>query len=91
MDILLSYVYYSGSHSLGILTLGISHLGLRSLREISDGDVLITKNSNLCYTKKRHWKALFKSETQSVRVELNPNVTICSKLYYRISLKGFQN
>ena len=79
-------MHHSGSHSLGILDLGISHLGLRSLKEISDGDVIIIRNSNLCYTKKRHWKALFKSESQVFRVEGNTNADICSKSLYSISL-----
>uniref|UniRef100_A0A7N8YG17 receptor protein-tyrosine kinase n=1 Tax=Mastacembelus armatus TaxID=205130 RepID=A0A7N8YG17_9TELE len=43
----------------------IDYLGLRSLKEISDGDVVIVKNQKLCYTSKSHWKRLFKSEHQS--------------------------
>uniref|UniRef100_A0A3B4UVW8 receptor protein-tyrosine kinase n=1 Tax=Seriola dumerili TaxID=41447 RepID=A0A3B4UVW8_SERDU len=51
--------------------LDISYLGLRSLKEISDGDVVIVKNRNLCYTNKSHWEGLFKSESQSATVEEN--------------------
>uniref|UniRef100_A0A8C4H5U2 Receptor protein-tyrosine kinase n=1 Tax=Dicentrarchus labrax TaxID=13489 RepID=A0A8C4H5U2_DICLA len=55
-----------GSRSLIINQLSIDHLGLRSLKEISDGDVFIMKNKNLCYTSKSHWTKLFKSESQSI-------------------------
>ncbi|XP_056149598.1 epidermal growth factor receptor isoform X2 [Lampris incognitus] len=68
-----------GSHSLAITSLGINHLGLRSLKEISDGDVIITMNSNLCYTKKRHWKGLFKSESQTVKMDGNTDAATCAK------------
>uniref|UniRef100_A0A8D3DZN0 Receptor protein-tyrosine kinase n=1 Tax=Scophthalmus maximus TaxID=52904 RepID=A0A8D3DZN0_SCOMX len=54
-----------GVRSVVIVQLGISYLGLRSLKEISDGDVAILKNQNLCYTDKSHWERLFKSERQS--------------------------
>uniref|UniRef100_A0A8C4H6T6 Receptor protein-tyrosine kinase n=1 Tax=Dicentrarchus labrax TaxID=13489 RepID=A0A8C4H6T6_DICLA len=60
-----------GSRSLIINQLSIDHLGLRSLKEISDGDVFIMKNKNLCYTSKSHWTKLFKSESQSATIEEN--------------------
>uniref|UniRef100_A0A665VZV6 Receptor protein-tyrosine kinase n=1 Tax=Echeneis naucrates TaxID=173247 RepID=A0A665VZV6_ECHNA len=41
-----------GSRSVVIIQLNITYLGLRSLKEISDGDVVILKNRNLCYTNK---------------------------------------
>uniref|UniRef100_A0A674DLA6 receptor protein-tyrosine kinase n=1 Tax=Salmo trutta TaxID=8032 RepID=A0A674DLA6_SALTR len=66
-----------GMVSLAITQLTITHLGLRSLKEISDGDVVITKNSNLCYTKKRHWKQLFKSDRQTIQLESNAHPTEC--------------
>uniref|UniRef100_A0A4W5QIP0 receptor protein-tyrosine kinase n=1 Tax=Hucho hucho TaxID=62062 RepID=A0A4W5QIP0_9TELE len=74
-----------GIVSLAITQLTITHLGLRSLKEISDGDVVITKNSNLCYTKKRHWKKLFKSDRQTIQLESNADAanntcdTMCTR------------
>uniref|UniRef100_A0A665W094 Receptor protein-tyrosine kinase n=1 Tax=Echeneis naucrates TaxID=173247 RepID=A0A665W094_ECHNA len=53
-----------GSRSVVIIQLNITYLGLRSLKEISDGDVVILKNRNLCYTNKSHWERFFKSKTQ---------------------------
>ncbi|KAF7647147.1 hypothetical protein LDENG_00176900 [Lucifuga dentata] len=67
-----------GSRSVAIIHLGINHLGLRSLKEISDGEVVIFKNHNLCYTKKRHWKGLFKLETQTVKIEENADAATCA-------------
>ncbi|XP_010727531.3 epidermal growth factor receptor [Larimichthys crocea] len=67
-----------GSHSLAVTQLGINHLGLRSLKEISDGDVVIMKNQNLCYIKSSHWKGLFKSESQSAKIGENANEATCA-------------
>lgn len=73
--------FLSGSFSLAITQLNIEHLGLRSLREISDGDVVITNNPNLCYTKKRHWKQLFKLERQTIRFDKNADAASCGKWF----------
>uniref|UniRef100_A0A3Q2ZKP9 Receptor protein-tyrosine kinase n=1 Tax=Kryptolebias marmoratus TaxID=37003 RepID=A0A3Q2ZKP9_KRYMA len=54
-----------GSRSVVMITLNIQYLGLRSLKEIIDGDVVISKNQNLCYTNKSHWERLFKSASQT--------------------------
>uniref|UniRef100_A0A8C5CWQ0 receptor protein-tyrosine kinase n=1 Tax=Gadus morhua TaxID=8049 RepID=A0A8C5CWQ0_GADMO len=67
------------SRSLVIAKVGISHLGLRSLKEISDGDVEISKNPNLCYTLMGHWKRLFKSNKQTAKVEENLATANCAQ------------
>ncbi|XP_037643716.1 epidermal growth factor receptor [Sebastes umbrosus] len=67
-----------GSQSLMLAQLDIEYLGLRSLKEISDGDVVIVKNRNLCYTNKSHWKGLFKSESQSAKIEENAAAATCA-------------
>ncbi|KAG7523732.1 epidermal growth factor receptor [Solea senegalensis] len=66
-----------GSRSVVVTQLGITYLGLRSLKEISDGDVVIFKNQNLCYTNKGHWEALFKSKSQSATVGENSDADTC--------------
>uniref|UniRef100_A0A673BPX2 Receptor protein-tyrosine kinase n=1 Tax=Sphaeramia orbicularis TaxID=375764 RepID=A0A673BPX2_9TELE len=68
-----------GIRSVAIAQLDISYLGLRSLKEISDGDVIVIKNQNLCYTNKSHWMGLFKSESQSVIIEENSDPTTCAQ------------
>lgn len=62
-----------------VARLGITSLGLRSLKEISDGDVIIMQNKNLCYTSKSHWKKLFKSEGQSATIEENADAATCGQ------------
>ena len=50
----------------------LTSLGLRSLREISDGSVYISQNANLCYHHTVNWAQLFRG--QRVRVNsLNNN------------------
>ncbi|KAJ8337323.1 hypothetical protein SKAU_G00385430 [Synaphobranchus kaupii] len=67
-----------GSVSFAVTTIPISHLGLRSLKEISDGDVIIRGNPNLCYSNLEHWKKLFKSGKQGARVERNKDIDQCA-------------
>lgn len=75
------FLFHSGSRSMVVAQLSITSLGLRSLKEISDGDVVIIKNKNLCYTNKTHWTRLFKSEGQSATIEDNVDAATCSKFY----------
>lgn len=49
----------------------LTSLGLRSLREISDGNVYISQNANLCYHHTVNWAQLFRG--RSVRVNLSNN------------------
>uniref|UniRef100_A0A8C1ZFG8 Receptor protein-tyrosine kinase n=1 Tax=Cyprinus carpio TaxID=7962 RepID=A0A8C1ZFG8_CYPCA len=49
----------------------LDHLGLHSLKEISDGEVVIRNNSHLCYVEGSYWPKLFRSENQRIRTENN--------------------
>uniref|UniRef100_A0A4W6CLN9 Receptor protein-tyrosine kinase n=1 Tax=Lates calcarifer TaxID=8187 RepID=A0A4W6CLN9_LATCA len=49
---------YKGVFSLAIQNLHIQSLGLRSLRSVSGGLVLLHNNSQLCYTSSLHWESL---------------------------------
>ncbi|XP_061109560.1 epidermal growth factor receptor isoform X2 [Conger conger] len=66
-----------GSVTLAVQNILISHLGLHSLKEISDGDVVIKANRNLCYSNRKHWKKLFKSKEQRAEVENNKKNDVC--------------
>ncbi|XP_062844135.1 epidermal growth factor receptor [Trichomycterus rosablanca] len=77
LEVIRGRTKHQGTMSLGVSGTPITHLGLRSLREISDGDVAITHNFKLCYTKPEHWKRLFKSDRQSVRPMKNADNTAC--------------
>uniref|UniRef100_A0A8C2DXK0 Receptor protein-tyrosine kinase n=1 Tax=Cyprinus carpio TaxID=7962 RepID=A0A8C2DXK0_CYPCA len=49
----------------------LDHLGLRSLKEISDGDVVIKNNPRLCYVEGSYWPKLFRSVNQRIRTGNN--------------------
>ncbi|RXM99933.1 Epidermal growth factor receptor [Acipenser ruthenus] len=67
-----------GTVSLAVVNIQISFLGLRSLKEISDGDVVIRNNPNLCYTDTFQWNKLFKSDKEAhIRVSLNGKPDKC--------------
>ncbi|KAK2870318.1 hypothetical protein QQF64_021724 [Cirrhinus molitorella] len=55
----------------------LDHLGLRSLKEISDGDVVIKNNPRLCYAEGSYWMKLFRSEKQRIRTGNNAAVHNC--------------
>uniref|UniRef100_A0A8B9JNF8 receptor protein-tyrosine kinase n=1 Tax=Astyanax mexicanus TaxID=7994 RepID=A0A8B9JNF8_ASTMX len=67
LEVIRGRTKHQGTVSLGIGKLPITHLGLRALREISDGDVSISANAKLCYNSPEHWKRLFRSEDQVAR------------------------
>uniref|UniRef100_A0A672N1P0 receptor protein-tyrosine kinase n=1 Tax=Sinocyclocheilus grahami TaxID=75366 RepID=A0A672N1P0_SINGR len=67
-----------GAFSFAVTQTEITYFGLRSLREISDGDVVISQNKHLCYTSPGHWKHLFKSKQQIVKMSLNADAATCA-------------
>ncbi|XP_076149623.1 epidermal growth factor receptor [Alosa pseudoharengus] len=66
-----------GVVSFAVANTKITHLGLRSLKSISDGEVAIIKNENLCYTKVSHWSRLFELRTQKVNLKSNKDMQTC--------------
>ncbi|CAB1349765.1 unnamed protein product [Coregonus sp. 'balchen'] len=70
----------SGQVSFAALNMAhLKYLGLQSLREISDGNVVVKDNSQLCYTNGDHWKGLFRLDKQSSRVGNNADISTCGK------------
>uniref|UniRef100_A0A452TVJ1 Receptor protein-tyrosine kinase n=1 Tax=Ursus maritimus TaxID=29073 RepID=A0A452TVJ1_URSMA len=57
-----------GQFSLAVVGLDITSLGLRSLKEISDGDVIISGNQKLCYANTINWKKLFGTSSQKTKI-----------------------
>uniref|UniRef100_A0A8C1HPP7 Receptor protein-tyrosine kinase n=1 Tax=Cyprinus carpio carpio TaxID=630221 RepID=A0A8C1HPP7_CYPCA len=57
----------------------LDHLGLHSLKEISDGEVVIRNNSRLCYVEGSYWPKLFRSENQRIRTENNAPMHSCEQ------------
>ncbi|XP_066485210.1 epidermal growth factor receptor [Tiliqua scincoides] len=66
-----------GQYALAITGLNIRYLGLRSLKEVSDGDVVIVRNEHLCYSDTVDWKKLFVTDNQKTRSSRNRNETEC--------------
>ncbi|KAM4856602.1 epidermal growth factor receptor isoform 2-T2 [Urocitellus parryii] len=66
-----------GQFSLAVVGLNITSLGLRSLKEISDGDVIISGNRNLCYANTINWKKLFGTSGQKTKIINNRDEKDC--------------
>lgn len=77
----------SGRFSLAVVGLDITSLGLRSLKEISDGDVIISGNRNLCYADTINWRKLFGTASQKTKIQNNKDGRDCSE--WRSVLRAF--
>ncbi|XP_058930551.2 epidermal growth factor receptor isoform X2 [Kogia breviceps] len=66
-----------GQFSLAVVGLDITSLGLRSLKEISDGDVIISGNRKLCYADTINWKKLFGTSNQKTKIINNRSEKEC--------------
>ncbi|XP_044151217.1 epidermal growth factor receptor [Bufo gargarizans] len=66
-----------GSFSFAVVRISISSLGLRSLREVSDGDIVIKQNPNLCYTDSMNWTTIIRANQQKSIGE-NRNAEECA-------------
>ncbi|KAG8442790.1 hypothetical protein GDO86_011560, partial [Hymenochirus boettgeri] len=64
LEIIRGRTKMSGSYSLAVVQPSITSLGLRSLREVSDGDVIIKGNKTLCYIETINWSYIFRTESQ---------------------------
>lgn len=73
------HLHFSGQYSLAVVNLKIQSLGLRSLKEISDGDVAIMRNKNLCYADTMDWHSLFATESQKTKILQNRDKNECGK------------
>ncbi|XP_044532293.1 epidermal growth factor receptor [Gracilinanus agilis] len=69
-----------GQFSLAVVDVNITSLGLRSLKEISDGDVIISKNRRLCYANTINWTKLFGTKSQKAKITNNKDEKECRVL-----------
>lgn len=67
-----------GRYSLGIVNQNLKSLGLRSLKEISDGDVIIKGNRNLCFVNSVNWTTIFRTN-QNTKIEDNSPEDNCTR------------
>ncbi|XP_076617179.1 melanoma receptor tyrosine-protein kinase-like [Chaetodon auriga] len=64
------------------LVIGAKHLrwlGLRSLKEVSAGGVLLKENPQLCYTQADQWTRLFRSTEQIISMRNNTPTDVCEQ------------
>lgn len=54
-------------HALVVINASISSLGLKSLQEVSDGDVTIKENKDLCYSDTINWTRIVKTNQQKIK------------------------
>uniref|UniRef100_A0A671Y6K6 Receptor protein-tyrosine kinase n=1 Tax=Sparus aurata TaxID=8175 RepID=A0A671Y6K6_SPAAU len=67
-------------HSLAVVRVkSLRWLGLRSLKEVSAGRVMLKDNSQLCYTGPARWHRLFKSDDQVITVRNNAAPEDCEQ------------
>ncbi|CAH2283133.1 epidermal growth factor receptor isoform X2 [Pelobates cultripes] len=66
-----------GRYALAVVGLSINSLGLRSLKEISDGDVIIKNNKKLCHVDTIKWDNLFRTNQQT-KITDNKDPKICA-------------
>ncbi|XP_018419100.1 PREDICTED: receptor tyrosine-protein kinase erbB-2 [Nanorana parkeri] len=70
---------HNGAYSLVVRNLSISSLGLRSLKEVSSGLVLLEANANLCYLDSVQWTKIFKNPRQGILKTTNKPQNECEK------------
>ncbi|XP_066540239.1 epidermal growth factor receptor-like isoform X2 [Hoplias malabaricus] len=77
LEIIRGRTKHHGRVSFAVLNIHISYLGLQSLKEISDGDVVIKNNPKLCYTEGSYWQKLFRSDKQNIQAKNNAATNDC--------------
>ncbi|XP_030623382.1 epidermal growth factor receptor [Chanos chanos] len=78
LEIIRGRTKQQGSVSFAALNIPhLEYLGLRSLKEISDGDVVIKNNRRLCYTDGDYWKRLFRLKRQRILMNNNAALSSC--------------
>lgn len=69
----------SGAYSLTLQDLAVQALGLRALREISSGMVLVHHNPQLCFLQKVPWQSIFRNPRQRLFQTHNKPPEQCGK------------
>lgn len=80
-------ILHRGVFSLAIQNLHIESLGLRSLRSVSGGLVLLHNNSQLCYTNSLPWETLLHPTQGPHRiVSKNRDPQICGREHSNVTM-----
>ncbi|XP_057319876.1 epidermal growth factor receptor isoform X1 [Microplitis mediator] len=65
--------------SLYVVQTALVSFGLRSLKRINSGSVVILENKNLCYAQSIHWNKIRNSSEHDTLVSNNKNETLCKQ------------
>ncbi|XP_018426750.1 PREDICTED: epidermal growth factor receptor-like [Nanorana parkeri] len=83
LEIIRGRTKHSGYVSLAIIGTKITSLGLRSLKEVSDGDVRIQRNENLCFVDSINWKPMFRTNRAEI-IKNNSPPEECGRFTFMI-------
>lgn len=76
-------MFLVSQHSLVVAMARHLHwLGLRSLKEVSAGKIMLKDNPELCYTQPFQWTHLFRSADQTATIRNNKPADICGKFVF---------
>ncbi|XP_029445430.1 epidermal growth factor receptor isoform X2 [Rhinatrema bivittatum] len=67
-----------GQFALGVANIDITALGLCSLKEVSDGDIVLKNNRHLCYIDSLNWTNLFRAPSQRLKFDSNKPAINCT-------------
>lgn len=57
-------------------------LGLKSLKRVNSGSIVIVENQNLCYAEDIDWNVIKKSRDHDSVIQSNRNSTECGKFFF---------
>ena len=82
---------HSGKVSFAVLNVThLQYLGLHSLKEVSDGNMVVKNNTQLCYASSNNWRSLFRSDEQDIRLENNAKPSSCGTFSTRMAVFVFR-
>uniref|UniRef100_A0A8C5QWE2 Receptor protein-tyrosine kinase n=1 Tax=Leptobrachium leishanense TaxID=445787 RepID=A0A8C5QWE2_9ANUR len=79
LNVIRGRILQNGAYSLVLRNLSITSFGLRSLKEISSGLVLIEGNSQLCFLDTIPWDNMFKNQRQTLLQNANKPQEACAE------------
>ncbi|XP_046880094.1 melanoma receptor tyrosine-protein kinase-like isoform X2 [Hypomesus transpacificus] len=80
LEIIRGRTKHFGKVSFAVLNVThLQYLGLHSLKEVSDGNMVVKNNTQLCYASSNNWRSLFRSDEQDIRLENNAKPSSCEQ------------
>ncbi|KAM9308533.1 epidermal growth factor receptor [Gastrophryne carolinensis] len=76
LEIIRGRAKHLGRFSLAVVNQDIHSLGLQSLKEVSDGDVIFRGNKKLCFVESINWTTIFRTN-QQIKLDKNNSPEEC--------------